>query len=174
MRWQLVPCYAVSLPRLCPRQYSPYLQCSCRTRRLARGLSRMRHFPTDFSSEGSERKMPRKDCGDGYGGCHLPGAPRTARSSEGAQVGRCTFMWTLHRKSSVSGPALPGSYSWKKRGAKRKEAKAERAELTARRDSWGHSHSVGTACGEGRGHRCPPSSHPAPSMLHTPLSVGSR
>lgn len=88
--------------------------------------------------------------------------------SEGAQAGHCTFMWTLHRNSSVSGPALPGSYSWKKRGAKRKEAKPEREELTARRDSWGHSHSVGTACREGRGHRCPPSSHPAAIQLPSP------
>lgn len=99
----------------------------------------MRHFSTDFSSEGSERKMPRKDCRGRYGDCHLPGSPGTTRSSEGAQAGHCTFMCTLHRKSSVSGPALPGSYSWKKRGAKRKEAKPEREELTARRDSWGQA-----------------------------------
>lgn len=42
-------------------RHSPYLQWSCTTRRLAWGLSRMRHFPTVFSSEGSERKTPRKD-----------------------------------------------------------------------------------------------------------------
>lgn len=48
-------------------QHSPCLQWSCRTRRLALGLSRMRHFPTVFSSEGSERKTPRKDYKEGTG-----------------------------------------------------------------------------------------------------------
>lgn len=102
------------------------------------------------------------------------------------RAGCCTFMRTLHRQSSRWGGGPLASYSWKKRGAKRKEAKAERDELTARRDSWGGAgHRCDTTyrtesvpppspSGDGRGGPQVPPPPPHFPVPRTPLSVGSR
>lgn len=148
----VTPAVPVSPPRAVSPAALTVLAVQLQHQAAGTGLEQDEAFPHRLLQRGQRAEDAQEGLWGWTRGLSPARVPLEQRGAPvGTRAGRCTFMWTLHRKSSVSGPALPGSYSWKKRGAKRKEAKAEREELTARRDSWGDTATALAPHGGGTG-----------------------